>query len=144
MTAMIYVMIMGVVALTSILAWYVQTAMRSGLQRYHHAFTIQARQGLGEMFLFLAPGQVWVASMLLCVACAVGIYVVSGSLIFAGLVATVMLFAPPYALSFVRQCRIRKLEQQLPDLLLGLAGALRAGSGIQSALRHGADQAVPP
>src|SRR5690606_41118621 len=40
--------------------------------------------------------------------------------------------------------RGRRFHQQLPDLLMALASALRAGSGLQSALRHIVAQSPSP
>lgn len=137
-------MMVGVFTVISILFWFLQKGARLGLLHYHRVFTAQTRQGLGEMFLFLDPRQVWFASLLLCALSTFAAYFFAGSFIIAGLISTVMLFAPPYALTYARQRRIRKLEHQLPDLLLALAGALRAGFGIQSALRHSADHAIAP
>lgn len=143
-SVMLYVMMLGIFAVTAILVWFVQMAIRRGMLRYHRAFTDQTRQDLGEMFLFLDPRQVWSASLLLCALSAVLSYALVGSLLISGLISTVMLFAPPYALTYARRLRIRKFERQLPDLLLALAGALRAGFGIQSALRQSAEHSVAP
>lgn len=141
---MLFAMMLGVFAVTGIVLWFVQQGARLGLLRYHRTFTNQARHGLGEMFLFLDPAQVWLASLMLCAACSFVVYVFSGSAVITSLVATTILLAPPYALNYVRRRRIAKFEQQLPDFLLAVAGALRAGSGIQSALRHSADHVVAP
>lgn len=141
---MLFAMTFGVFAVTGIVLWFVQHGARIGLLRYHRTFTDQTRRGLGEMFLFLDPAQVWFASLMLCAACSFVVYVFSGSVIIASLVATTLLFAPPYALNYVQQQRVAKFERQLPDFLLALASALRAGSGIQSALRHSADHVAAP
>lgn len=143
-SAMVYAMMVGVFILTTVLFWFLQMGARHGILRYHRVFTAQTRQGLGEMFLFLDPRQVWFASLLLCAVTTFVAYFFAGSLIVAGLISMVMLFAPPYALTYARHRRIRKFEHQLPDLLLALAGALRAGFSIQSALRHSADHATAP
>src|SRR5690625_2303111 len=119
---MLYLMMASVLAVVAILVWYIQGGARQGVMRYHRAFTFQARQGLGEMFLFLDPGQVWFASLLMCGGSAVVVYMLFGSLLFTGLIALIMFVAPPYALAFLRRRRLAMLEQQLPDFLLGFAG----------------------
>lgn len=141
---MMYALIIGVFCVTSIALWFVQILVRQGFARYHQAFTTQTRNDLGEMFLFLDPRQVWSASLVLCAACAVVTYLIAANVLIVTMVSAVMLFAPPYVLSYARQYRLERLERQLPDLLLALAGALRAGSGIQSALRQSVKHVPAP
>lgn len=141
---MLYATMFGIFAVTVIVVWFVQIGMRHGFLRYQRSFTAQTHQGLTEMFLFLDPRQVWSSSLVLCVACAVVIYLFSASVMMSALVSAMMLVAPPYALAYVRRRRFRALELQLPDFLLAVAGTLRAGSGIQAALRHSAEHVHAP
>lgn len=141
---MLYIMMFGVFAVTATVFWFGFYGVRYGFLRYHRTFTSHTRHGLGEMFLFLDPAQVWLASLMVCAACSFVVYVLFGSFLLAGAVATLLLLAPQYTLNYVRMRRIIKFEHQLPDFLLALSGALRAGSGIQSALRHSADHVSVP
>lgn len=141
---MIYAITLGVFSLSAITFWFAQRWAGRGLARYQSAFKTQAGKDLGEMFLFFDPAQVWTASLFLCGVLAFTVYVVTGSFIVAAGIAAIVLFTPPYALQCARRRRLRQLENQLPDLLLALAGALRAGTGIQSALRHISDHVPAP
>lgn len=137
-------MLLAVFILASVAFWFVMAGLQQGYSRYQQAFTSQAHNDLKEMFLFLDPAQVWAGSLYVCALLAVLAYLFTGSVIIAGMVAMVALFAPPCILARARRLRVRKLEHQLPDLLLELAGALRAGVGIQPALRHSAEHAAAP
>jgi tight adherence protein B len=83
---------------------------------------------------------------------AVGIGVVVGLLFSVASGALVLLFVMPLAalvLAFVLPAargaqRIRKFDDQLPDLLNELAGALRAGHGLTQALDAAAQEADAP
>lgn len=141
---MIYTLAFSVFIVTSVIFWFAQAWARQAFVRYHSTFTTRARKDLGDMFLFLDPAQVWIASLFLCGVLAFLAYVFTEQLIIAAVVSAVALFVPPYALTQARQRRLRQLEHQLPDLLLALAGALRAGSGLQSALRYIADHVQAP
>lgn len=141
---MLYILVFSVFGITCIAIWCVQIWVQTGFVRYQRAFTIQASKDLGDMFLFLDPKQVWIASLLLCGLSAFIAYVFAGSLLFAIALSAVMLFAPPYALTHARRRRLEKLEHQLPDLLLALAGALRSGTSMQAALRHSAEHMATP
>jgi len=46
------------------------------------------------------------------------------------------LLAPQYGIRRLRARRLQRFDQQLPDLLQALSGALRAGAGVQPALRQ--------
>lgn len=124
--------------------WFVQQRVRQGFLQYRQTFTTQARKDMGEMFLFLDPAQVWAGSLCACAVLALGAWLVTGSFVFAAVIAAVAFLAPPSVLARARRRRLHRLELQLPDLLLELAGALRAGSGIQQAIRHSADHAPAP
>lgn len=141
---MIYVVTLGVFGLSVIVFWFIQKWAGRGLARYESAFTAKAGKDLGEMFLFLDPRHVWSTSLFLCGVMALATYVITGSVVVTAAVAVMVLVVPPYGLRCARRRRLQNLEYQLPDLLLSLAGALRAGSGIQAALRHIADQVPAP
>ena len=47
-----------------------------------------------------------------------------------------VLVLPRFGLASLRRRRIRRFERQLPDFLMSLAAALRAGSGLQVAVRQ--------
>src|SRR3546814_8645364 len=46
------------------------------------------------------------------------------------------LLVPQYVIGRIRKLRLQRFDEQLPDLLQALAGALRAGAGLHSALTH--------
>lgn len=133
-----------VFAVTTVALWFVQLGVRQGFLRYRQVFTDQARKDLLEMFLFLDPAHVWAGSLAACAALSLVTWLVAGSVILAVAVAVIVVLAPSGVLVQARRRRIRKLEQQLPDLLIELAGSLRAGSGVQQALRHSAEHAPVP
>src|SRR3546814_19459157 len=62
----------------------------------------------------------------------------------AALAAAVALLAPRRVLQHIRMRRQHRFDTQLPGLLQSLAGALRAGSGMQRALQHVVTQSEPP
>ena len=118
------------------LAWAVQGWLVSAFARYREIFRDQADVRLAEVFLFLDGRQLWMLNLLVCGLVVLAAGLVFGHLLFAGIAGLFALALPSLA---VRRARIRRQGQfdaQLPDLLLSLAGALRAGSGVQAALRQ--------
>lgn len=141
---MIFIFVLCVGAAAIVAAWIALRALAQVYARYQEAFHSRARAGLSEFFLFLDPAGLWTLNLLACAGLALGVYVVAGSL-FAGVLAGVVaLAAPRYMLARLRRRRLERLDRQLPDLLLALAGALRAGQGVQAALRQIVPQAPVP
>lgn len=133
---MAYLMLFAIFSLTVILGWFTQQWLFKRFTQYETDFKTQANEKLAELFLFLDPSQVWVASLIL--SCITGglVFLVSRLTLLAIVLCLITLIVPHFIVRHIKQKRLRKIEQQLPDLLLALASALRAGSGIQSALRH--------
>jgi len=125
-------------------AWIAQKALGKAYLRYQAVFHSQAKAGLGEFFLFLDPAQLWSLNALACCGLTLAAYLSTGSLAVCALAGGFALVTPRYLIVRLRKRRLARFDQQLPDLLLALAGALRAGQGVQSALRHIVGQAPAP
>ncbi len=125
-------------------AWMIQGWCRTAYRRYQWAFQKEAKERLSEFFLFFDPAQLWFANLLLCAGLTLFIYMLSGVLWLAGAAGAVTLLAPQFVIARWRRRRLARFDEQLPDLLAALAAALRAGSGVQAALRHIVLQAPAP
>jgi len=82
----------------------------------------------------------WVASL----TAAAGIAWWTERLLFAGLAALVAAMIPHRLIARLRQMRLQRLREQLPDFLMLVAGSLRAGSGLVVALSRGAAACPAP
>lgn len=130
--------------LVAIAVWFVQRSLINGLARYHQAFHQLATRGLGEFFLFLDPAQVWIAAVMVAGMTALLVYFLLASWLLAAFTGVAFLSVPHLGMHWFRQRRLARCDQQWPDLLMGLAGALQSGSGLQSALRYLATRAPAP
>lgn len=141
---MILVSVLAAAVAAAVMAWFVQRGMRTALLRYRQAFTQTARLQLSEFFLFIDPMQLWVANLVLCIVVAVLAAILTGSLIavLAGVAGCV--FLPRRWVRHLRRQRLRRFDAQLPDALLALASALRAGAGVGGALREIVGEAPVP
>ncbi len=137
-------LVLSVAVLVALLAWWTQGWLAGAYRRYHSAFHKEAKARLSEFFLFVDPAQLWLANLAVCAVLMLLIYLLSGMAWLAAAAGGVSLIAPQCMMAHLRRVRLARFDQQLPDLLLSLAGALRAGSGIQSALRHIVMQAPSP
>ncbi len=119
----------------SIASWFVLNWMHKRYLTVRKTFEYRAGQGFAEMFLFLDAGQVWTAGAIISLAAGLLSFLLTSSPVVALSVWLAALFLPQAVLRHLRSKRLIRLERQLPDLLLSLAGALRAGVGVQSALK---------
>lgn len=133
-----------VMSLAAGLSWLVLDRLTRTYREYERRLKDEARVQLDEFFLFLDPAQLWAALTLVCCLAGALVFWASGQWWLAALVAGCCLLTPRLALRRVRERRRSRFDKQLPELLQALAGALRAGSGMQHALRHIVTQSAPP
>ncbi|NYT64976.1 type II secretion system F family protein [Alcaligenaceae bacterium] len=117
-------------------SWLLQHYLGKSYRQYQQRFTQAATSHLGEFFLFLDPAQLWLANVLAGVTIVMVTWVFSGLLWVAMIAGILVLITPQYVVRRYRRRRLQRFDEQLPDLLLALAGAMRSGSGMQAALRH--------
>ncbi|MBF6617307.1 type II secretion system F family protein [Pollutimonas thiosulfatoxidans] len=128
----------------TIIVWFVLRHAGQGYRHYRQVLTSQAVDRLNDFFVFLDPAQLWVANLVACMVLALASYVLTEAILLTAATAIAALLAPQYVLRSVRRRRGQRFDEQLPDLLMALASALRAGSGLQSALRHIVAQSPAP
>ena len=128
----------------ALLVWLGQIYGARAYTAYRRFLTAHAHRQLSDFFLFLNPVQLWSFLCLLAAAVAVVVYVLAGTLFGSLAVGALVLAAPLHLLAYVRARRLARIDQQLPDFLMALAGALRSGVGLSTALRHIGDRTGAP
>lgn len=130
------VFLLSIIVLVGVLSWFLQQSAGLAYERYRNAFKKEATQRMSEFFLFLDPAQLWFANLVGCAIIVALVYMASGSIWLSMASGALVLAAPQYSIRQLKRRRLQRFDEQLPDLLQSLAGALRAGSGVQQALRH--------
>jgi len=131
-------------ASVALAAWWLLGRAERAWTRYEDRVRDETRRTLDASFLFLDMAQLRPA------AAGLGLVLMLAMAWLAGRwwgvlpVLAGLLCAPPLILRSVRRRRARRFDAQLPDLVQALAGALRAGAGVQPALRHLVAQSDPP
>ena len=120
--------------LAGILAWLALGWLQGEYARYRSTFQHQAVHGLADFFLFINPKQLWTLNIALSLLTAMVGWLVTNHTVASIFIASLTLLFPRALLHWARKRRRRRLDEQLPDFLLALAGALRAGAGLQSGL----------
>lgn len=114
----------------ALLVWAVFEIGVTGLTRYKETFTSQADVKLRELFLFIDPSRLYALNFVLLVFGGCVVWVVTGSFVLVLPVVFVLSLIPRFVLQHMRQSRLDKFEQQLPDALLMLASGMRAGASL--------------
>jgi tight adherence protein B len=143
MDAVTFLMI--AVALGVALAFGAITSLAlEGFTKYRQSFTQQVRFNFAELFLFLDPVKLFAVNIALIFVGGAVLYLVTGNLLLVIVYAVVLLLAPRILYAQIKKRRLHKLTHQLPDSLLMLSGALRAGSSLQQGISRLIEEVGPP
>jgi len=114
------------------------------LSRRQQRLASAAQSDLAGMFIFTDAERIFVLNLVIAAVAPIGVWLLTGNLLLAGLAAALALAASQLLLRIIGRRRLRRFEQQLPDALLMMAGSLRAGASLGMALDAVAAEAPPP
>lgn len=112
--------------------------------RYRETFTEQASFTLADMFLFLDTHVLWRINLVAFIAIPLMLWFLTNNLVLVAVALGVITILPKKLYAVLRQRRIDKIQQQLPDGLMMVAGSMRAGLGFAPALESLARDTDPP
>lgn len=112
--------------------------------RYQETFTEQARFNLADMFMFMDERNLFRINAVAMLLLPALIWFLSGNPLLAIFALVLILVLPKKIYGWMRQRRIDKIQQQLPDGLMMVAGSMRAGLGFTPALESLARDIEPP
>jgi tight adherence protein B len=113
-------------------------------RRHRERFERTVDRSLRGAFLFVDPGSLHRMSMLLAIVITLVAWVLSANPIVAIVAALAAGALPGLAVARIRRRHVDAFRQQIPDLLMLIAGALRAGNGLAQALAGAAAEIAPP
>jgi len=132
----IVILMITCAVLAALASWWAMLWFAREYTRYRLAFEHDTVRNLADFFLFLDGRQLWAANLAISAVPMLGLFVMGTHPVVAIAVGISLLLLPRIILKWARERRRRRLDAQLPDFLLALAGALRAGSGLQVGLRQ--------
>ena len=134
-----------VIALSAaLLTWFVIDVGTVTMARYRASFTKRAKFQVQEFFLFIDPSKLFLANLAIMTLGGIAAYVLTGTLVIAVPVCFGLGLLPRFLYKLLRQRRLHKFEEQLPDALMMLCGGLRAGVGFTSAIQQLVAEAQAP
>lgn len=131
-------------ALFMVLAYIVVRSSDRFMKRYRENFMEQATLNLADMFMFMDATHLFMVNSAALVVIPLIVWVLTGKLLIAILVAAALLFIPRKLYVWMKQRRIDRIQEQLPDALQMLSGSLRAGVGFAPALEVMVHDGQPP
>jgi tight adherence protein B len=127
-------LIVVVMVATSLLVWFAIDIGTDTMARYRATFTEKARFQAQEFFLFIDPHKLFFINLTVMVIVTLGVWLITQSLLVALTMLVVLIAMPRFIYKWMKHKRLLTFEEQLPDALMMLSGALRAGLGINTAL----------
>lgn len=133
-----------IAAAVALLVWALADLGSQLLAAWRTRFTRETHHKLRELFLFADPTRLYAINLALMVLAAAGVWILGHSLMAALVVAGLLAFAPRLAFGWMRRRRIDRVEAQLPDALVMIAGGAKAGLSLVSAVRQVSAELPPP
>jgi len=138
-------LVVGIIAVSAaLLAWFVVDMGTVTMAKYRASFTERAHFQAQEFFLFIDPRKLFVANLAIMSLGATVVWILTGTALITLPVFFLLAWLPRFLYAWLRKRRLTRFEQQLPDALMMIAGALRAGLGMNSAMAQLVAEAQPP
>lgn len=134
----------AIAASVALLVWALVDLGGRLLATWHDHFTRDADFQLRELFLYADPSRLYAINLALMLLAAGAVWLSTHSVTLAMAVALALAFTPRLVFVWLRRRRIARIEAQLPDALLMIAGTARAGLSLPSAIRQVGSELAPP
>ncbi len=135
---------LAVASAVALLVWAMTDLGGRQLAAYRARFTRDTHFSMRELFLFADPSRLYAMNLAVMLLAAIATWLLTHSLALAAVVAVLLTLAPRLIFGWLRRRRIDRIEQQLPDALLMISGAAKAGLSLASAVRQVSLELPPP
>ncbi len=104
------------------------------LEEYKDTFTSTASSNMADMFLFIDPNRLFIINVAAIIVLPVLTWIISRDIPATLAVLAMAILLPAMVYKSMRKRRLSRFEQQLPDALAMISGAMRAGASLNIAL----------
>lgn len=126
------------------LIWLGLQAVRALLVRQRSELEASTRTTLADMFIFLDPTQIFYYNVAALTVLPTMVWLITDNPVFVTFTAIATLILPKYYIKSMSARRIKRFEEQLPDALLMVSGAMRAGASLTVAMESMVKEQKPP
>lgn len=128
----------------SLFAWAALQKGSAYMASYKETFTESASANMADMFLFIDATRLFYINIVAIFVLPLLVWLLFGDMLTAGVLLVMLAILPGLVYTSMRRKRLRKFEEQLPDGLLMLTGAMRAGASLNIALEGLVKEQAPP
>jgi len=104
------------------------------IDNYKESFTSTASSNMSDMFLSVNPNQLFMINIIAIVVLPTLAWLITGDIATTVATLALIILLPSFFYRSLRKKRLKRFEQQLPDGLAMLSGAMRAGASLNIAL----------
>ena len=114
--------------------WLVITTSIRLWKDYRENFTARAQENLHTMFMFVDARRVFAFNAVAIVVVPLVVYLLTGRIFYAVVMGIIVLSMPKLTYRYLQKRRLAQFDQQLPDGLTMISGAMRAGASMPMAI----------
>lgn len=141
---MIWIALLFIVIFIAVVFIVLQQTLGRILKNWEERVKTDTTRKLQDFFLFIDPSALWSGNVVLSLLLAIVTWALSGLWWLGVVLGSLVFVAPNWLVARMRRRRLAQFDGQLPAMLLALAGALRAGAGVQAAIGQITMQAAAP
>jgi len=127
-----------------LLAYVIVNQAKHFFGDYKSTFQEAADVNMSDMFMFIDPSKLFIYNLVALIIFPLVVWIISGDLLIGGVVFLVLLILPPSIYKIMRKKRLKKFEEQLPDALIMVTGALKVGASLNMAMESLVKEYPPP
>ncbi len=126
------------------IVWTIMNITLEGYDRYERTYTEKADTSLEKLFLFFDPRKLFAINVLALLLIPVLIYLLTHSLFYVVLAVVALFVLPKLIFKFLEVKRRNAINQALPDALAQIAGSMRSGSTLITAMQTMVEETKGP
>jgi tight adherence protein B len=107
---------------------------QKAVDNYKETFTSTASSNMSDMFMSVNPNQLFILNLIAIVILPLMAWLITGDIITTVAMLALVILLPSLFYRSMRKKRLKRFEQQLPDGLTMISGAMRAGASLNIAL----------
>jgi tight adherence protein B len=138
-------LILAVATIAAFMAiWIALQGARAVLARQRSELETSSRTTLADMFIFIDPTKLFYYNIAALIVLPTLVWLFTSNPVFVTGTAVASLILPKYYIKSMSARRLKRFEEQLPDALLMVSGAMRAGASLNVALESMIKEQKPP
>ncbi len=132
--ASFYLALACVFIMVSFLWFVLAKKVQAAMENYKETFTSTASSNMSDMFMSIDPNQLFVLNLCAIVILPLLTWFATGDIPATLAMLGIIVLLPAFIYRSIRKKRLKRFEQQLPDGLAMISGAMRAGASLNIAL----------